>query len=246
MSTPSAAASEIGSPPYPRPDQLLSGITHDLRSPLFTICGYLELLQKQLRHSGQDKAMEYVRLAREAGQRLNQMVEEMLDVMRSGQGPLTMRMESVVLSQLFTRLWNNFHVRASEKKIQLRIILKGHQDMCVYGDARLLERALDNLLGNALKFTPAGGNVTVTGTNVSGRTLVEVADTGRGIPPEAQARLFDASVPVLPADRFTGFGLGLPIVKFIIEAHQGHIQVYSELGQGSRFLLSLLDQKPAT
>lgn len=217
-------------------------MTHDLRSPLFAICGYLELLQKQLRDSENAKVVEYVRLAREAGQRLNQMVEEMLDVMRSGQGPLSMRLEFVSLSQLFKRLWDSFHLRAEDKNIRLRVVLRGGEGGSIYADARLLERALDNLIGNALKFTPEGGEITLTGTRTPGQTLLEVADTGRGIPLEAQSRLFDASGPVLPADRFTGFGLGLPIVKFIVESHRGQIQVQSEPGRGSRFIVSIPDQ----
>src|SRR4029077_9220934 len=93
-----------------RPDQLLSGITHDMRSPLFAITGYLDLIRRQLGDAGPTKLVEYVRLAREAGDRLNRMVEEMLEVMRSGQGSMALRLEPVSLAGLFKRLWNTFNV----------------------------------------------------------------------------------------------------------------------------------------
>ena len=135
------------------PDILLSSFTHDLRSPLFAILGYLQLLQKSLERSGPEKALDYVRQARDAGQRLDQMVTEMLSLVRLGQGPMTPQMEAVSVSALFQRLWNTFGVIAQEKQVNLRMIMKDDQGLRAQADFRLLERALDNLIGNAIKLS---------------------------------------------------------------------------------------------
>src|SRR5205085_3354130 len=103
------------------------------------------------------------------------------------------------------------------------------------GDPKLLERVFDNLVGNAVKFTPTGGTITVSAQRQQGRVQFLIKDTGRGIPKEAQSRIFDKFQQVRPGDRAGGYGLGLAVAKFIVEAHKGEIRVESEVGIGSRF-----------
>lgn len=224
------------------PDILLCGFTHDLRSPLFAILGYLQLLHKSLEQSGPEKALDYVRQARDAGLRLNQMVTDMLDLLRFGQGPVTLRQEAVSVSALFQRLWNTFGVIAQDKQINLRMIVKDDQGLTAHADFRLLERALDNLIGNAIKFSSAGGEVVVIGLRLHHGVAFEVVDKGRGIPPEAHARIFEPFAQVQDSDRSRGFGMGLPIVKLIAKAHRGDVSVSSEPGQGSRFTVWIPDR----
>jgi signal transduction histidine kinase len=117
--------------------------------------------------------------------------------------------------------------------------------MQVSGDPKLLERVVDNLVGNAIKFTPAQGTIAVSARREGHRTIFSVTDTGRGIPKEAQSRIFDKFQQVRPGDRSGGYGLGLAVVKFIVEAHQGEIRVESEPDKRSTFTFWIPDQ-PAT
>ncbi len=221
-------------------EQLLSGITHDLRGPLSAIMGYLDLLKRQTK-DGPPKAQEYVALAREAGTRLTQMISDILDVVRFEQGKVEMEVQSVPVEAIFTRIRNIFGVTAAQKNVTLKLEM-AHRGMQVSGDQKLLERIFDNLTGNAVKFTPANGTITVTAARGKGRTIFVVADTGRGIPKEAQSRIFDKFQQVRPGDRSAGYGLGLAVVKLIIDAHKGEIRVESEVDKGSTFTFWIPDQ----
>lgn len=228
-------------------EQVLSGITHDLRGPLSAVMGYLDLLK---RHQStvpgvSPKAVEYVKLAREAAVRLNQMVSDILDVVRFEQGKIELAPEAIPLSQIFDRLKNIFSVTAEQKNVALKLKTEIPATSVVSGDPKLLERVFDNLVSNAIKFTPGGGSVTVSAKKADGRKIFTVSDTGRGIPKEAQSRIFDKFQQVRPGDRSAGYGLGLAVAKFIVEAHGGDIRVESEVGQGSTFTFWVPDSPPA-
>ncbi len=224
-------------------EQVLSGITHDLRGPLSAIMGYLDLLRRQLK-AGPPKAVEYVGLAREAGVRLTQMVSDILDVVRFEQGKIDLEVQAIAVDGMFDRIQNIFGVTAGQKNVNLQLN-RAQSGLVVSGDPKLLERVLDNLVGNAIKFTPTNGTIAVTATRANGRVSFEVSDTGRGIPKEAQSRIFDKFQQVRPGDRSAGYGLGLAVAKFIVEAHKGEIRVESEVEKGSRFTFWIPDQ-PAT
>jgi signal transduction histidine kinase len=223
-------------------EQVLSGITHDLRGPLSAVMGYLDLIRRQLDKVGPPKALEYAKLARDAAVRLNQMVSDILDVVRFEQGKIELQPEAIPVNQIFERLKNIYTVQAEQKGVVLKLMSACPSDTTAWGDPKLLERVFDNLVGNAVKFTPSGGSITVTARIAGGRNLFEVIDTGRGIPKEAQSRIFDKFQQVRPGDRSGGYGLGLAVVKFIVEAHKGEIRVDSEVGVGSRFSFWFPDQ----
>jgi len=221
-------------------EQVLSGITHDLRGPLSAIMGYLDLLKRQLKE-GPPKAVEYVGLAREAGVRLTQMVSDILDVVRFEQGKIDLDLQPISVDEMFNRVQNIFGVSATQKKVNLNVHA-AQMGLSVSGDPKLLERVLDNLIGNAIKFTPEGGTIAVSANRANARVVFEVSDTGRGIPKEAQSRIFDKFQQVRPGDRSAGYGLGLAVAKFIVEAHKGEIRVESEVGKGSSFSFWIPDQ----
>lgn len=227
-------------------EQVLSGITHDLRGPLSAVMGYIDLIKKQMSQPGMPpKVAEYARLAKEAAVRLNQMVSDILDVVRFEQGKIELAPTAIPLAQIFERLKNIFAVTAEQKGVSLHLALECLPTVSVWGDPKLLERVFDNLVSNAIKFTPQGGHVTVTAKMASGRKIFEVTDTGRGIPKEAQARVFEKFQQVRPGDRSSGYGLGLAVAKFIIEAHNGEIRVESEVGKGSTFTFWVPDSNAA-
>ena len=225
-------------------EQVLSGITHDLRGPLSAVMGYLDLMKRQVKEDASPKLVEYIRLAREGGQRLSQMVSDILDVVRFEQGKIDLQTQPVAVEDIFKRLQTTFGVNASQKNVQLTFEGVGPTGMFVAGDPKLLERVFDNLVGNAIKFTPSGGKITITAQRLPGRVQFLVSDTGRGIPREAQSRIFDKFQQVRPGDRAGGYGLGLAVAKFIVDAHKGEIRVESEVGKGSTFNFSIPDAEP--
>ena len=155
-----------------------------------------------------------------------------------------MEIAVVSIGKLFQRLWETFHVIAQEKEISLRLVIKDDDTLTVRADRRYLERALDNLIGNAIKFNRPDGQVIVTASRQDRRILFDVSDTGLGIPPQAQSLIFEPFAQVRASDRSMGFGLGLPIVKFIAQAHDGGIDLASDPGRGSSFTLWLPDSQP--
>src|SRR5262249_36535402 len=157
---------------------------------------------------GPPKAIEYVGLAREAGVRLTQMVTDILDVVRFEQGKIDVDIQSIPVEDIFHAIQNIFGVTAGQKNVTLELN-PPPAGARVSGDPKLMERVLDNLVGNAIKFTPSGGTVRVTARHDKNRMIFEVADTGRGIPKEAQSRIFDKFQQVRPGDRSAGYGLGL-------------------------------------
>jgi signal transduction histidine kinase len=221
-------------------EQVLSGITHDLRGPLSAIMGYLDLLKRQLK-DGPPKALEYVGLAREGGVRLTQMVSDILDVVRFEQGKIDLDLQAISVDDMFERVHNIFGITAGQKNVALKLAMS-QRGIVVSGDPKLLERVVDNLVGNAIKFTPTGGTITVIARRGQKRTEFVVTDTGRGIPKEAQSRIFDKFQQVRPGDRSAGYGLGLAVAKFIVEAHKGEIRVESEVDKGSTFTFWIPDQ----
>jgi len=223
-------------------EQLLSGITHDLRGPLSAVMGYLDLMKRQIVETGNQKLSEYLKLARDAGVRLTQMVSDILDVVRFEQGKIDIQVEPIRVMDIFTQLRTTFGVTADQKKISLIFEMAAPKDARTYGDTKLLERVFDNLLGNAIKFTPSGGKIVVAAQQGDKRMTFSISDTGRGIPREAQSRIFDKFQQVRPGDRSAGYGLGLSVVKFIVQAHKGDIRVESEVGAGSKFTFWIPDQ----
>jgi signal transduction histidine kinase len=135
---------------------------------------------------------------------------------------------------------DGMRAQAAAKRVTLRLE-QAEGGVLVAGDAALLRQAVTNLVDNAVKYTPSGGTVTVGLWLRNGQAVIRVADTGIGIAPDDQVRLFEKFYRVKRRDTvgIRGTGLGLAIVKSIVERHGGRVWVYSELGRGSRFYIVL-------
>lgn len=209
------------------------GLAHDLRSPLFAILGYLQLIQRYVGPASETKVAEYAALAQEAATRLSQLVDEFLRNEAEGPGWLRIEPHAVDLSELFRNLEHTFSVLAAPKAIRLSFEVP---DNCtVWADPKLLSRVFENLIGNAVKFTPPNGHIRVSVRMEGTNFIFNISDTGRGIPREALGRIFDRFHQVHPDDRIQGHGLGLAVARLIVEAHRGSISVQSEVGVGSCF-----------
>jgi len=223
----------------------LNSVSHELRTPLAPILGYTEILLSGGMGTLPASSIRGIQAIDESAKRLLGMVESLLAFVRLDQGQVALSREPVHLSSLFARLEESFQGRAADQKLQLTI--DAAEDLPpVLADPQELMTALSHLVDNATKFTPAGGAITLRGKAVAGdggQPAVEVAiqDTGIGIPSDLQARIFDR---FYQADssitrQFGGVGIGLAVVKQIIEAHGSRVQVESETGKGSTFAFTL-------
>jgi signal transduction histidine kinase len=221
-------------------DTFVASVSHELRTPLTSIRGYLELVLEE--EAGDDLTNEqrgFLAIAERNVERLLHVVEDLLFVAQVNDGKLAIERAPVDLAALAADCVEASRPFALEKGVALS--LSAESGSGLWGDAARLGQVLDNLVSNALKFTPAGGRVEVRTSASEGRALLEVADTGSGIPPADLKRVFERFFRSASANEqaVQGTGLGLGITKAIIEAHGGTIVVESEEGVGTTFRVEL-------
>jgi signal transduction histidine kinase len=214
-------------------DEFVALISHDLRTPLTSIIGYLELVLEE--DSIDPETRRFLDVVARNAQRLLRLVGDLLFVAQVEAGNLGLDPGSVDLAATAAESVEAARPRAEEHKIEL--VLDADRLPDTDGDAGRIGQAIDNLVSNAIKFTPNGGRVEVKLREDGGRAVLEVSDTGMGIPDEDQARLFDRFFRASTAtdSAIPGVGLGLSIVKAIIEGHGGRMEVHSNPGEGTTF-----------
>jgi signal transduction histidine kinase len=222
-------------------DEMMAIVSHDLRNPLGVVQLTLGMLET-------DPAMLPTALPRavRAVEQMRLLIDDLLQISQIDAGTLSIETRRVELEPLLEDVYEHHRMLAADKRINVRrevSALIGPLDI----DTRRLSQALGNVLGNAIKYTPNDGEIVLSARSHEDGVLISVRDTGPGIPSEHVSRIFDR---FWQADRRRrdGVGLGLPIAKGIIERHGGRIDVTSELGRGTTFLITLPQSatKPAT
>lgn len=219
--------------------RFFTNVTHELRTPLTLILAPLEdsLMERDL--DGELRGTIEM-IYRQASQ-LQRLINDLLDLSKIDAGELRLRVAPFNAAELFEQVVSSFQPLATRKSIRLESRFECDVTT-LHADRHQLERAIVNLLGNALKFTPPGGEVTLVCRPVDDAMLeVAVQDTGIGIPSQFLTRIFDrfAQVDTDETRRFEGTGVGLALVREIVELHGGSIVAESELGAGSTFRLRL-------
>ncbi|MGD8793012.1 MAG: ATP-binding protein [Anaerolineae bacterium] len=219
-------------------DEFIRNVSHELRTPLAMILGYAELLAEGVVGETPPEQAESLRIVVERARSLTALVENITTTLENkGREPF---LEPVSLSGLVHSALTDFRLLAHESDLTLTGEIAPELPP-VMGDLRHLRKIVDNLIDNALKFTPAGGQVQVSLVQSQGNVLFSVSDTGIGIPAGHQERIFDRFYQVDGSFRrvYGGSGLGLALVKEIVETHRGAIRVQSEPGKGSTFTVAL-------
>lgn len=219
-------------------DNLTHMVIHDMRSPLMGITGYLELLEgAAVKHLTGDE-LTIIGEARKSGQVLVGMVNSLLDISRLEQGKMPLQVTDVDVDVLIQQALTSLGSLTRQVSLQYQ---KASLPVMVNGDADLVTRVIANLVGNAIKFTPESGTVAISAEPNDGGVKVCIADTGRGIPREYHAKIFEkfGQVETRQQRKMYSTGLGLTFCKLAVEAHGGNIGVDSDVGQGSTFWFTL-------
>lgn len=226
-----------------RKQDFLSIVSHELRTPLTSIGGALDLLLHRFPGEINEKQERYLQLAKGSCDKLNLIIDELLDLSRFEKGKMRLQMARLDLPALVREAVENYQAAAQEKQVRLRV--DGDTGpLWVHGDRNRLHQVLNNLLSNALKFTPANGEVRAEvfcAAASPGLIGASVFNNGEEIEEADHERIFDQYEQTrrTRTGKVTGSGLGLSISKNIIEAHEGRIWVESGQGAGTRFIFTL-------
>jgi signal transduction histidine kinase len=220
--------------------EFMSIATHELKTPINVISGYAELLQERVYGVVNDRQDEALAAVRDQARLLTTLVNQLLDISRLEAGGLRVQMREVELADFFVRIQRSFGPLAERKGIAFRLELDPALPQAIPMDAdRLRDQVLGNIISNAVKFTPEGGQIVLRSRPMQDAVAIEVEDTGHGIPADKLPHIFDKFYQVGEQARSKGAGLGLAIAREVIEAHGGHITAESAPGRGSTFRIVL-------
>jgi signal transduction histidine kinase len=226
-------------------DEFVALISHDLRTPLTSIMGYIELtLDDEVEPPLDDERKSYLNVVARSSERLLRLVDDLLFVARLQSGQLALKVSLIDLAEAAAHAVDEARPRAEQK--QLVISFLGDVEVPVEADKGRIFQLLDNLISNAIKFTPDGGRIDVRALRTQTGGLIEVSDTGIGLAPAEVERVFERFFRSERAtDRhIAGTGLGLFIARAITEAHGGRIAASSTVDGGTTFRIELPAQQP--
>ena len=216
-------------------EEVLKIVAHDLRNPLSNIGAVAQtLLEIPLR---EDQKKRHLEIIKRAAERMNRLIHDLLDVARMEAGNLPIEPRRVGVSELLGEVAEMMGPIAAAKELELTT-RAAPELTAVRADPDRILQVFSNLIGNAVKFTPEGGRITVTAEPLGPKVRMVVADTGPGIPPDQLPRIFGRMWQAQKSDT-RGLGLGLTIARSIVEAHGETIDVESRVGEGTRFWFTL-------
>ena len=220
--------------------ELLSHISHDLRTPLASMLGYLETWELKQHELSPDESIKYIKTAKVNAKKISVLIEQLFELAHLDSGNVQVNKERFALAELVQDVLLKFDMAARQKSIQLQVTPKD-ASITVLGDIEKLDRVFTNLVENAIRHTEEGGKITVRLNNASRFVAVEISDTGIGIPEEDLPHVFEPHYKAGNSVRENTAhgGLGLAITKKLLGLHQTNIEVKSKINQGTTFMFSL-------
>jgi signal transduction histidine kinase len=220
--------------------EFLANMSHELRTPLNAIIGFSEVLGERMFGELNEKQAEYTEDILSSGRHLLSLINEILDLSKVEAGRMELKVATFDLPLAIDNARTFVRERAAKQGINLDVTVDERLGDFV-GDERKIKQILLNLLSNAVKFTPEGGRIGINARQADGSVEISVSDTGIGISPEDQAKIFEEFRQVGSdyAHKTEGTGLGLTLAKKFVELHGGKIWVESEVGKGSTFSFTL-------
>jgi signal transduction histidine kinase len=229
---------------FDRQNQFVSDASHELRTPISVIQGYINLLD---RWGKEEKTIlqESITVIKNEAANMGELIEKLLFLARGDSSAYNLNREQFWLDEFIEEVFKETQIIAS----QHRILLKRNDRVLFYGDRKMLKQMLRAILDNGIKFTPSQGEIIINSYLVNDTVKLELEDTGVGIPQTEIPFIFNRFYQVDKAriKIQSGSGLGLAIVKWIVDAHQGNIEVTSRIGGGTRITIVLpLDKSGLT
>lgn len=220
--------------------ELVSNISHDLRTPLSAMQGYIETLIIKGDSLSDEERDRYLKIARQHTVRLGSLIGDLFELSKLDSATVTPRLEAFSVAELVQDIAQEFQLEAEKKEISLSLDLATNSASTI-GDIGLIQRVLENLVRNAIRYTPAGGEVTLSISEHPQTVAVAVSDTGSGIPDNEITHIFDRFYRSTHGDNAgsDSSGLGLAIVKRILDLHESRITVESKVDAGTRFEFEL-------
>lgn len=215
--------------------QFSTDVSHELRTPLTVVRGQLEVAL--MTATNVEQYREAIMKSLEDVERLSNTVRALLHLAQAESGQLRLHPVELDLAALIDTIADHFLILADAKAI--RLTTRGPAPCLIEADRVMIERLVSNLVSNAIKYTAQNGEITLAWTAHSDDLLLDVIDTGTGIPPEALPHIFDRFYRVPGQDPEKGLGLGLSFAAWIVKAHNGTIEVQSKVGEGTRFRVHL-------
>ena len=224
---------------------MVASISHDLRTPLASLVGYLETLALKDDTLTDEEKQTYLALAVGHGERLSRLIADLFELATLEATDASIKPEPFLINELANDIAQRFRLKAESKHLKLITDIP-QQAPFVTGGIALIERVLENLIDNALKYTPENGAVTLALSVDDGRITTRVFDTGPGINADDLPRIFDRFFQINPARGHStnGAGLGLAIAQRILQLHDGAIAVESRPGHGTSFSFLLTTTTP--
>ena len=224
-------------------EEFVAMITHDLKSPLTVITGYLQMMKMGVYGELSEKLNAVIDQMGQSGSKLVSMIEELLGTYQMEVGNITLKRERCNIEAILNGCYCDNLNEARDKNIEFTFSMDDDLPMA-HLDCKQISRVFNNLISNAIKFTPRGGMVSVSARMATGNLYVNIDDTGIGIPCQDLSRIFNKYYRSAGASGFKGTGLGLAISRAIVEGHGGAIEVESTEGKGSKFtvMIALSDQ----
>jgi len=219
-------------------NEFISTVSHELRTPLTSMHGFVELLLDESGDPLTEEQRDFLATVQRGSIRLERLVNDLLLTAQLRAGRLDIRKTNADLVEIARQSVESAQAHAGQKALQLSLAASSHS-IQIDADVVRLGQAVDNLVSNAIKFTPEGGSVEVALAHDGARATLTVADTGMGMTSADIERLFEPFFRTASAKQIQGTGLGLPIVKAIVEAHDGTITVTSQPNNGTSFGISL-------
>lgn len=220
--------------------ELIGNVSHDLRTPLAIMQGYIETMLLKEKTITEADRRKYLEIVLSSSEKLSHLVSQLFEYSKLEANQIQPEKEPFFIADLAQDVFQKYQILAEEKQINLKLELDENLPL-VFADLGLVERAMQNLIDNALKFTPSGGDVTLELIPSDRHVEVRIADTGPGIPESEQTYIFERYRQADPnrKSKQKGAGLGLAIAKKIMELHNSALQVKSRPNEGSTFFFRL-------
>jgi len=220
--------------------ELIANISHDLRTPLTLIRGYAETLNEKEILITEENRYEFLTIIEQSTLTLSNLVNQLYEYSNLDAKQLEPNKTTFNICELLNDIVNRYCILSNKKKIKIKLDCKLDIQHFVYADKVLIDRVIQNILDNAIKFTPNGGNITIVLEDKNDRTIVKIKDSGQGIDDLERDHIFDRWFTSKKVKENKGLGLGLAIVKKIIELHGTSIMIHSEgKNKGCEFIFSL-------